>query len=509
MIILNSIRWRVQLWYGLILLLVIVAFSVSAYHLEKGRRFKVVDEELHQRLGALMASLRERHPFGGPPGRPDSGRDHGPGMETEEQNRKDPRVRPGEQPPPEGEFPGEPLPGGLGRPPHQATEFNLNPRIVQLFDAADTNGFYYQVWSREGSLMAGSSNAPAGAIRPEIHGTGNLSRRNGYMAEVYDATPFGDCMLVGHSLRRDLKELHQFALSLAGVGGTVLMLGLVGGWWLASRAIQPIESITATAVKIAAGDLSQRIDVEDTESELGRLTTVLNSTFARLDAAFAQQGRFTADAAHELRTPVSVIILQAQTALKSERTGPEYRKTIEACQRAAQRMKSLLESLLELARFDAGEETLNRMEFDLASVTAECMDLIEPLAQEKKVTLIRQFLSVKMTGDSGRIAQVITNLLNNAIHYNHENGFVRVSVYEENRSACVTINDTGPGISAEHLPRIFERFYRADSSRTHAGEHAGLGLSICRAIVSAHGGEITVSSEPGVGTTFKVRLPKS
>src|SRR5204862_5783999 len=130
-----------------------------------------------------------------------------------------------------------------------------------------------------------------------------------------------------------------------GIGGCILLVGLAGGWWLATGAIRPIEGISATAAKISAGDLSQRIDVAETESELGRLAGVLNSTFARLETAFAQQQQFTSDAAHELRTPVSVILTQTQAALARERPAAEYREIIEACQRAAQRMRRLIESL--------------------------------------------------------------------------------------------------------------------------------------------------------------------
>ena len=160
----------------------------------------------------------------------------------------------------------------------------------------------------------------------------------------------------------------------------MLVLGLAGGWWVATRAIRPIEAISATAVKIAGGDLSQRINAADTDSELGRLAGVLNSTFARLEAAFAQQARFTSDASHELRTPVSVILSQTQTALSRERPAAEYREALEACQRAAQRMRNLTESLLELARLDAGQEPMKQERFDLLRVARECVEMVRPLA---------------------------------------------------------------------------------------------------------------------------------
>ena len=297
------------------------------------------------------------------------------------------------------------------------------------------------------------------------------------------------------------------AVKLAGVGGVILVLGLAGGWWLAGRAIRPIDDISATAAKISAGDLSQRINAADTESELGRLAGVLNSTFARLETAFAQQRQFTSDAAHELRTPVAVILTQVQSALNKERTCPEYRETLEACQRAAQRMRRLTESLLALARLDAGQAALNRRRFNLAGTARESIELVSPLADARGVSIIPDLAAVECDGDAERLAQVITNLLTNAIQYNREHGEVRVTVKREADWAILAVVDTGPGIAAEDLPRVFERFFRADTARTGSSGNAGLGLAISKAIVEAHGGTIAVASAPGAGTTFTLRLP--
>jgi len=291
-----------------------------------------------------------------------------------------------------------------------------------------------------------------------------------------------------------------------GVGGFILLFGLAGGWWLVSRAIKPISGISATAVKISAGDLSQRINVAETESELGQLAVVLNSTFARLEAAFAQQKQFAADAAHELRTPVTVILTQTQTALNRERDAASYKQTVEACQRAAQRMRKLIESLLALAQFDAGQEVLQRARFDLAAILSEGVELVQPLAEERGIKIISEISPLEITGDAGRLAQVVTNLLTNAIQYNQPAGEVRVKLTAQNGLAVLSVSDTGLGISAENLPCVFSRFFRADSSRTGAG-NAGLGLAICKAIVEAHSGTLEVMSRENVGTTFTVSLP--
>ena len=281
------------------------------------------------------------------------------------------------------------------------------------------------------------------------------------------------------------------------------------GWWLAGRAIRPIENIGATAIKIAAGDLSQRIDATETESGLGRLAAVLNATFARLEAAFAQQKQFTADASHELRTPLAVIISEAQTSLTRERSAVQYRETIEGCLSTAQQMRRLTESLLELARFDAGEVALRREPFDLSKVAREAVALLHPLTERLGLTIDCDLPAVECLGDAERIRQVVTNLLTNAIHFNRAHGKVRVSVAADGHSVILKVVDTGEGVSqAPDLPHIFERFYRTDKSRSRTQGGTGLGLAICKAIIDAHSGSIEVSSQPGAGSTFTVRLPR-
>ena len=287
----------------------------------------------------------------------------------------------------------------------------------------------------------------------------------------------------------------------------VLAFGLGGGWWLTTRAIRPVEEISAAASRISAGNLSERINVADADSELGRLAGVLNSTFARLEAAFAQQKQFTADAAHELRTPLTVIISEAQTTLARERGGPEYRESVAVCLEAAQHMRRLTESLLQLARFDAGRERNHQSAVDLAEHTRACVERVRTLAEERGVKIHSDLAPAETFGNADLLSQLITNLLTNAIHYNKPDGEIHVRTRAENGSAVVTVADTGQGIAAEDLPHIFERFYRADKSRSTADGRSGLGLAICKAIVDAAGGRIDVSSELGNGTAFTVRLP--
>ena len=170
-------------------------------------------------------------------------------------------------------------------------------------------------------------------------------------------------------------------------------------------------------------------------------------------------------------------------------------------------MRRLIESLLELARLDAGQETMKTFPFDLADTTRDCIELIAPLAAEREIQIVSELASAKTVGDPERLAQVITNLLSNAIHYNSNGGKIHVRTKQENGSATIEVEDNSDGISPEDLPHIFDRFYRAEKSRTSG--RTGLGLSICKAIIEAHGGKIEVRSELGKGTRFTVTLPEA
>jgi two-component system, OmpR family, sensor kinase len=468
--IFKSIKWRLQLWYGLILVVVLAGLGITALQLEHWRQMFWLSANLELRFAEVVGALHP-HPTEGP-------REHRPDEP------------PLDRPPPD-QFPDDRPPGQNTRPPH---EFHMPPEFSTLFDPSDPHHFYFIVYRNDeqsDEIFAQSTNA---TIFKRLHTIENNRR-----------LPSGEFVSVGCSDQPELQELKSTAWKLAVAGVVILIFGLAGGWWIVSRSLRPVVEISAAAVKISAGDLSQRINVAEAESELGQLAAVLNSTFARLEAAFAQQQQFTSDAAHELRTPVSIMLTQAQATLNRERTAPEYRETVEACQRAAQRMRRLIESLLALARLDAGQEPMKRLDFDLSNMARDCVELVRPLAEERGVKIVAELQTFEISGDSGRLAQVITNLLTNAILYNKPNGEVRVKLESQNGMAILTVSDTGQGIATEDLPRVFERFYRADKSRSTGGN--GLGLAITKAVVEAHGGTIEVASKENIGTIFTVRLP--
>ncbi|HMJ92334.1 MAG TPA: ATP-binding protein [Candidatus Acidoferrum sp.] len=497
----HSIRWRFLFWLGFLLTCVLAGFGITAYQLHRTNQIRAIDQELTRRVAAVGAGLR------------------GPRMVTERRGRlmiEESGRRSGEglgPPGPPPRAPAEPgesfdflfesrAPGGVMR-----MRGPTLPENVQNLFADGTNGFFFIVWSPQGTRLLSSSNAPPRASprrRPE---SGNIvAIINGYVGEAYYFNTPGECILVGRSIAADVRAIHQFGLWLGAAGLAVLTFGLGGGWWLASRALQPVHAISAAASRISEGNLGERINVAETGSELGKLTHVLNTTFARLEEAFAQQQQFTADASHELRTPLAVLISELQTTLARERTGADYRETLEACLQTAQQMRRLTDSLLELARLDADHGFTQRERVNLAEVTAACVERLRPLAEANRITVTSDLQSVTITGQSDAIDQVITNLVSNAIHYNRPGGTIQVTTRAVDREAHLIVADTGIGIAAEDLPHIFKRFYRADKSRSRAAGHTGLGLAITKALVKAHRGTIEVESAADCGTTFRVRI---
>lgn len=491
----KSIRWQLQLWYGVLLVGVLAGLGVTAYKLDSGKQFRQTDDKLHRYFQMVTQGLRQHGPppMGGGP--PFGG------------------------PPPDGFGPDGPPPSEDDRPEGGPRKMVIPWRVAELFDTnQNSEGVFLMIRGQDGQIVAQLGALPEHLDWPKlpppaledrpIPGAG-LRTPALNMAGIYrilsDRLPTGERVLVGCSILTETKELQHTAVILFLAGLAILSFGLFGGWWMVSRAIRPIAEISETAVKISGGDLSQRINVAETGSELGQLAAVLNATFERLQTVFAQQQQFTADAAHELRTPIAVIITQTQTALNRDRAAADYKATVEACQRAAQRMRRLIESLLELARFDAGQETLKRIPFDLAPCIEESAQLVAPLAGERNIKILPELTSAQITGNPERIEQVLINLLTNAIQYNEPGGEVQVTLRIENSLAVLGITNTGPGIAPEDLARVSERFYRADKSRSVGG--SGLGLAICRAIISAHSGTLDIRSEPGRGTTVFVRLP--
>jgi heavy metal sensor kinase len=296
-----------------------------------------------------------------------------------------------------------------------------------------------------------------------------------------------------------------------------LLCAAVGGYWLAGKALRPVRTITRMANEIHASDLRRRLHLER-QDEFGDLAATFDQMLARLESAFKRQTQFTADASHELRTPLTIINLEINRALTQLQRPEEYQQVLEQIQAENEQMTAIVNSLLLLARADTGQITLNQEEVDLSDIALASVERLLPLAKQRNISLSTGDLpELLVSGDPHYLGRMLTNLIENAIKYTSGVG-KRVHVElacEESHQGVIRVQDDGPGIAEEHLPYLFDRFYRVDKARTRKQKQAegeevggtGLGLAIVQWIVQVHGGEVRVESTIGAGSIFEVRLP--
>jgi len=286
------------------------------------------------------------------------------------------------------------------------------------------------------------------------------------------------------------------------------VLALVSGRILANRSLRPVQTITQAADRIGANSLSERIPLVGTGDEMDRLAATVNRMLARIERHVRQMQRFTADASHELRSPLAALRGSAEVALTKRRSVEELRQVLEESIDHYDRLGRIAEDLLLLARADAGDEIVRREPVELDQAVRAVVNLYAPLAQERHVDLTLDPCGpVLVEADNARLRQLVGNLIDNAIKFAEPGDRVTVSMASADGVASITVADTGRGIPAEHLPRILDRFYRADPARSGKRGGAGLGLAICRAIAEAHGGRIAIESPAGLGTIATVHLP--
>ena len=377
--------------------------------------------------------------------------------------------------------------------------FNYNGTLNQeigtiTVDTSKLSGLVKQALSGQNSYLTTVTTANQG-IR--LYATSFLNLFNDQPVVV----------VVGQLTTEITDVLHTFMYIIIFAMIGVLVLAGLGGLFLADRVLRPVERITKTAQKIEGSDLSQRIDVK-TDDELGRLAVTLNEMIGRLEEAFSRQRQFTADASHELRTPLAIMQAEATLALSKERTSDDYRKSLETISQESDYMSAVIGKLLFLARSDAGKEQLNFEDVDLKELIIGLAANIEALAQDKGIKFtVDTKDDVNVSGDKVKLRQLFTNILENAVRYTPADGKISVSLLEKESNAVVSISDTGIGIPPEHLPHIFERFYRVDKARARADGGIGLGLAIAKIIAESHKGKIDVESEVGKGTTFIISIP--
>ncbi|HLK56463.1 MAG TPA: ATP-binding protein [Chthonomonadaceae bacterium] len=293
---------------------------------------------------------------------------------------------------------------------------------------------------------------------------------------------------------------------------SVFLVAVLGGWILVGRALKPVDDMTQAALSIESKRLDVRVVPPRTDNEIGRLAAALNEMIARLDRSFRQIERFSADASHELKTPLTTIRGEAEVALMSDLSPEETRRTLRSIIEETERLSSIVSNLLLLSRADADQVRLKQEPVALHEVVMAAYEPMARLAFRKSITLDMDTIDeVYLRGDALWLQQLITNLIHNAINYTPEGGCVTLSLILEaangGNEALFQVRDTGPGIPAEHLPFLFDRFYRVDAGRSRDQGGSGLGLNIAHWIAESHGGSISVDSVVGQGTAFTVRLP--
>ena len=459
---LGTLRVRLTLWYVALLALILVAFSAFLYLSLDRTLDREIERSLEAQARRLTAPLEA---FGAPP-----------------------------QPDGRGALP-------RFRPPIAGT-------VVALYGPTGDDLLFGDSWGGLPVLAAARGIAAAGVrdVRTIVLDDGEpwrvltrpVDRDGRRLAVVQVARSEGDAQAtLGHLL-----------VGMALAIPLTLLLAVAVGLFLAGRALDPIDRITRTADQIGAENLSRRLDLPPSADEVGRLAATFDRMLDRLDRAFRRQRQFTADASHELRTPLAMLISQAEVALGRRRTASEYQRVLAGVRDDARRMDQLLGELLTLARADAGQELLMREPLDLGDLTTDVVAAMEPLARARGVELrLGSIEAVEIQADQTRLTQLLVNLIDNGLKYTPAGGTVTVSVERQDGTAVTQVADGGVGIASEHLPHVFERFYRVDAARTRAEGGAGLGLTIGRWIAEAHGGTIRAESELGRGSTFTVHLP--
>ena len=374
------------------------------------------------------------------------------------------------------------------------------------------DGVYISIYDGDGDLIEGRR--PIELAEMPVLDDKEITRvvdENGEVWFVYDSLFEVDYQFVWvRGVVKDFAEQSTFAfifrLAFIAFPGLVIVAAL-GGYLITRRAFRPVRDIIGTVKDITEdGDLSRRIDLEEdveNSDEMHELARTFNGMFDKLEKSFNQEKQFTSDVSHELRTPLAVIISQSDYAKSDE----AYReKALEVIEREAKRMSGLVNRLLTLSRGDAGRLKLNKEDIDFSEMCRTVAEQQETVAEQKNIKIEADIEEgVHINGDEAMTIRVLLNLMDNAIKYGKENGFVKLSMSKVNNYAVCSIIDNGIGISEENLDKIWERFYRVDGSRTEEG--SGLGLSMVDALVKAHGGKVDVTSVPGEGSCFKVYFP--
>lgn len=459
------LRLRLTLWYGSTLALVLIVFSVVLYNVTARSLRDAVDQSLEETANTAVRSLEERGFL--------------PLIDEEE----------------------------------LLSQFPELARIDKFF----------QIFSPSGTITLRSPNIKQHEVplsRTALETT--FSGKSIFESAKYPKEPQLRLVSVPIMYRGTLLYIVQVGTSMESIEDTLrrlllvllvtmpiaLAVSLASGWFLAGRALRPVDAITLAAQRIAAGDLSQRLTVSTSPDEIGRLASMFNDMIGRLDVSFRQIRQFTSDASHELRTPLTVMKGETELVLRRPRPLSDYQSVLESNLEEIDRMTRIVDELLFLSRADMGEVRMETLPVGLESLVEDIHRQATLLGQDRNIAVtLGTVMPAVVQGDELRLRELLLNLVENAIKYSHPNGKVEISLVAEGSYARLSVRDQGIGIAPDDLSRIFHRFFRTDGARAHTKKGTGLGLAICTWIADSHKGRIDVTSEPGIGSTFTVTLP--
>jgi heavy metal sensor kinase len=379
-------------------------------------------------------------------------------------------------------------------------------------------GHRIEIWSTRGEqLLASGTMDPLELPPPQdsnglAHGARTLVSPAGpvrVMTELVKVGGFRFLVRAAVSEAGTLRQIRRLWLELAALSLTVLALGGLGGYVLVRRSLGPLARMAAHARRVTAEQLHERLSLPESSTEVDQLRDAFNDTLARLERSFDQLRRFTADASHELRTPLTALRSVGEVGLRAARTADDYRDVIGTMLEEVDRLSRLADELLTLARAEAGQAQLRFEPVDLSALASEVADHLSVLAEERGQTLdTRAEGAVIVQGDRLALRQALLNLVDNAIKYAPEGTRVLVRAGKSSSGAFFEVKDEGPGIPSEKRERIFERFYRIDSSRSREVGGTGLGLPLVKWTTEAHAGHVELETEEGRGSTFRLVLPQ-
>ncbi|MBN1907294.1 MAG: HAMP domain-containing protein [Deltaproteobacteria bacterium] len=311
-------------------------------------------------------------------------------------------------------------------------------------------------------------------------------------------------MITTEETYRFLAVFRQIFMVIMGI---MFILSTVVGWFMARRALSGVEEVTETAIQVTDGLFDKRVRITGQGEELDRLATTFNLMLEKLHTLITDIKETNDNIAHDLRSPVTRIRGIAETTLMSARSDKEYEAMAGSIIEECDGLLIMINTMLYISQAEAGVSKLDISDVDLSQIISEACELFQPIAEDKDIKIIQKTERAIVMADKEKIQRVIANLLDNALKYTPENGAVTFTIIEDHDKMTVSVEDTGIGISSEDLPRVFNRFYRCDSSRSLQG--VGLGLSLAKAIIQAHHGEISVSSEQEKGSVFTFTIPKA